>query len=317
MTNRYFNKNLELIIYTTGYHKEGESILILIKSDNITVFSIVIDSYEENDINITYQLLQEEKIDYIDIVCWSHPDLDHSKGISKFLEWIDYRTTIVIGDGFYETKKEWETASPEMYNYIVSTLEKDLRIKKRTKIRKVSTGMHLKSGLFVDARTGIEHEFEISAFAPSDFENLQRNIKNMPLKKNNISVGLVIKLSKIVGVFSADIPNVVFNELTEEDFPKLVDYIKIPHHGSESSGKILRLFSNQPKVSCTTVNVANNLQTLNIINQYKTRVENLYCTNDLRAKEQQDFWGLLKTTFHIDIQTDIKNEVYGNAKLIL
>ena len=46
MDNRFFNNNLELIIYTIGYAIEGESLLILVKADDFVVYSIVVDGYK-------------------------------------------------------------------------------------------------------------------------------------------------------------------------------------------------------------------------------------------------------------------------------
>lgn len=143
MDKNFFNKRLQFIIYTVGYHKEGESVLILIKSDDAVVYSIVIDSYEDER-NITYELLSKEKIDHIDMLCWSHPDKDHSLGISRFLKWINEKTLIVVGSGFYDTFEIWNKADFLMCSYIISELDKDLKSKKRVVIRQATTGMIFK-----------------------------------------------------------------------------------------------------------------------------------------------------------------------------
>ena len=127
MDKKIFNKNLQYVIYTIGYHKEGESVLVFIKTDDVIVFTVVIDSYEEGEINITCELLARENLNHIDMVCWSHPDKDHSLGISKYLKWIDERTIILVGDGFVETQENWKDADGIMYDYIDSELKKNFK----------------------------------------------------------------------------------------------------------------------------------------------------------------------------------------------
>ena len=316
MDKIFFNKSLQFIIYTIGYHKEGESIVVLVKSDDAVVYSVVIDSYEEEK-NITCELLIKEKVDHIDMLCWSHPDKDHSFGVSRFLDWIDERTLIVVGNGFYETREVWHKADEQMFLYIDSELNKDLRTIKRTIIRLAATGMTFKKSSFTDARTGNGYLFEISAFAPSDYQILRRNVKGMDLPNNFISVGLVIKIGEIMSVFGADVPDVVFNSLTGDDFPEYIDYIKIPHHGSKNSSSILRLFGKKAEVACTTVNVVNHLPDKSVLDGYKEKANRIFCTNDLSIDKQQNFWGLIKTTFDVADEKEVLNNTYGNAAEVL
>lgn len=138
-------------------------------------------------------------------------------------------------------------------------------------------------------------------------------MKGMGLPNNFISVGLVIKIGEIIGVFGADVPDVVFNSLTGDDFPEYIDYVKIPHHGSKNSSSILKLFSKKAEVACTTVNVVNSLPDTVILDKYKEKANRVFCTNDLSINEQKNFRGLIKTTFSVADENEVLNNTYGNA----
>lgn len=308
---------MKLVIYLIGYSKEGEAVLILVKADNVTRYSIVIDGYKVEEQNVVCDLLKSEGLTNISMFCWLHPDRDHSVGIEDYIPFINRDTRIVVGDGFSETKEKWEKGNETMYRFIEEEFNKMLSRKDRVEIRKVCKGMNLKKIKFTDVRTGIEYPFEVHTFAPSDYLNLRREMKGMNLINNDISLGLDIKVGSMSAVFCADVSNVIFHSITNEDFPELVDYIKIPHHASSSSDKVLNVFSNKAEVACTTVNTANKLPDNNIIDKYKRKAKRIFCTNDLLKEEQSTTYGVVKTTFHIDQRKEITNDLYGNAKEVV
>lgn len=219
MDNIYFKESLKLVIYTVGYSKEGESLLILIKADDVIRYSIVIDGYKVEDNNITCQLLEAEKMQQIDMFCWSHPDRDHSVGIEDYIPFMDRNTQIILGDGFEETLSRWKDSNAAMYEFIGSEFEKPLTRKDRIKIRTVCTGMNCKKIKFTDTRTGIEYPFELNAFAPDSYLNTRREFLEMRLLNNEISVGLDIKLGDLLAVFCT-------NDLEKEEQDEMGGVIK-------------------------------------------------------------------------------------------
>lgn len=89
--------NNELIIktYTIGYKPLGESIVILVLADKIVKFSAVIDCFENEERNITLDILNENNIEKVDLICLTHPDKDHCKGLEKILDKYDNTTKIL------------------------------------------------------------------------------------------------------------------------------------------------------------------------------------------------------------------------------
>ncbi|WP_277405515.1 hypothetical protein [Lacrimispora xylanisolvens] len=275
MVNKYFNKSLKIENYTIGYSQEGESVLIILKMDEVAIYTIVIDSYNHNN-NITYTCLKKQEIQHIDLLCWTHPDKDHSIGLEDYMEFIDFNTTILVADGFSETKEIWEKANPQIYKLIEKELCKGMTCKNKIKIRKVCQGMVIKKISIVDARNSVEYPFEVSVFSPSDYQTLRRSMRTMKLQNNFMSVGIIVKVGTLVNIYSADTPNVIFNNFDIGEFPEMVDFIKIPHHCSLSSSAILKLIENKPKVACTTVNIMNHLPNKELLNQYKKKLKKYF-----------------------------------------
>lgn len=316
--DKFFKEKLELVIYTVGYAKEGEAIVAIVKMDDVVSYTIAIDGYKVENRNIAFSILEYEKIENIDLLCWSHPDTDHSLGLEDYKKFISNRTKIVVGDGYSQTIQKWDDANPVMNKFIRDELMKDLKRKDRVIIKPVSTGMNLVNENYMNVKTAENFSLKIDAFAPNNYLNLRREIIGDDLIKNNISVGLTIHLGEAVAIFCADVPNVVFNQLNEFEFPTFVEYIKIPHHGSKSSNALLKKIQGQPLVACTTVNAKNSLPNKDILNAYKKMVKKIYCTNDLTKEEQLMEWGVHQTVIRIDAgELEEKSALYGHAKEVV
>ena len=57
MINRFVEESLTLDVFIIGYKPEGESILLVVKSDTVVCFTCVIDCYEFNELNKTIEIL--------------------------------------------------------------------------------------------------------------------------------------------------------------------------------------------------------------------------------------------------------------------
>ena len=73
--DKNFIEKLEMVVYTIGYSVEGESIIILIKRDDDFIeYTVVIDGYKVSSCNKTIDILEDNGIKSIDLLCWTHPD---------------------------------------------------------------------------------------------------------------------------------------------------------------------------------------------------------------------------------------------------
>lgn len=98
--NVYVEKQLTIETYIIGYKNEGEAILFFIRADGGISFSGLVDCFQTDDIHKVKEILERNGIQSLDFLCWTHPDLDHSKGLKEMVE--DYtssKTCIWIPEG--------------------------------------------------------------------------------------------------------------------------------------------------------------------------------------------------------------------------
>lgn len=94
-------KNVRLRIFVIGYSDQGESIVTLFMDEHEHVFyTMVVDCYAKGDVNKTKELLDKFHVVHIDLLCWSHPDKDHSVGVDTLIEnFCDDRSYILVPYG--------------------------------------------------------------------------------------------------------------------------------------------------------------------------------------------------------------------------
>ena len=315
--DKYFKNSLELEIYNVGYYQEGESIVLFIKTDGIVVFCLVIDGYRVNNVNLSKKILIGKNIETVNMFCWSHPDLDHSLGVDDFIPFLSEESSIILSYGYEKSIDKWENANIKMNQMICKELGKRLSIKKRIDVRTVHEGMSLYQQKFVDVRNSFEYKCDISVFSPFSRMILNRVVNNKDIENNIMSVGLCVKIGEKSIVLCSDVPDVVFNNLREDDFPEFVDYLKIPHHGSINGSIVIRKIKNTPDIASMTVFTNNNLPNSEVIKEYRKKVNQVFCTNDLSKNKQDTFFGIHKCIYRIDKVDNksnmVSNYLYGNA----
>ena len=63
-------------------------------------YTMVVDCYAKGDVNKTKELLDKFHVVHIDLLCWSHPDKDHSVGVDTLIEnYCDDRSCILVPYG--------------------------------------------------------------------------------------------------------------------------------------------------------------------------------------------------------------------------
>ena len=79
---------------------EGETILFFIRADGGVSFSGLVDCYRSKDIDIVSSVLRESGVKKLNFICWTHPDLDHSKGLKEMIkQYSSSDTNIWIPEG--------------------------------------------------------------------------------------------------------------------------------------------------------------------------------------------------------------------------
>ena len=321
------NEQLYVEIYTIGYEPMGEGIVIKIKDEENTFFCGVIDCFEIEKLNKTLEIVKNEKID---LICLTHPDEDHCKGLEKVLKLADSNTKILYPDSMlyydYKSKESAYKVITEISKFLIKYRNNNNKPKM---ISCVGTQKIINDINFFDARRGGIYNLEINTFTPIT-SIIDRKIANTILDNvilgdidnNKLSIMMSITIGRLKLLFCGDVEDDTIIELNkyigkeENDFfYDIIDYIKIPHHGSDNSVEMFRLLSNVNKVSnsISTVYRSSRLPNREILERYKRKKGKIYCTGNIEKNDDLNNYGIVKHSFDI-INNTVKTELFKNAQ---
>lgn len=303
-------KSLYLEIYTIGYNYEGESILLILRVDGIIKYSCLIDACIQNDDDILYELLSENGISKINCICWTHPHADHTRGMLKLIDqytdnttklcYPPYITGLNLGDKNNEIS--------EIIKLIISEAGRDKRKStNRPNMEPVSTRCELHYDVFmVDKKPCI---FKITALTPALDMCERRFILDNGCEINDFSVSLLVECGGVNIILAGDIEDDAINKVKRHHIPAKVDYLKIPHHGSEGSLDILNWIDQSIAMAVTTEFSKKKLPRETAINRYKLKTNELYV---IKRTESEFNYGYTKSVCDILlnlIEHDSKGDV--------
>lgn len=287
-------------IITIGYQKQGESLIILLinRLDDSVLYSIVIDSFRRNSTNKTIDLLKANKVAALDMLCWSHPDFDHSCGIEDILNQFCNDTTRVITPiSFWSDDYQIKAFTPN--DREIKFVKKIREINRRTKCslhpKAVSQGgcdlVGMLNLVTIDGDIKVKVEI-VAPFIDSlkgEIDDFIANPKNKQPSRNQTSVTILLEVGPYRLVFPADLPNREI-ELMNEDCVTDPVFLKIPHHGSDSSIKMTDYLSpNSNMMACCTVYKAtkkgSELPLTDVIKRYRDCCETVLCTGSDRRHD--------------------------------
>ncbi|GKX66203.1 hypothetical protein [Inconstantimicrobium mannanitabidum] len=301
-------KDLFLEIYLIGYNSAGESILFLIRSENPEkqiIFSGVIDCYEENKINKTIELLDKFNIEKIDFLCWTHPDDDHSIGIDKiFDKYSDKNTRIIIPQSLLELSDKLDDKTRSICENIGGKVKKK-RDTQMYDVVEAQANMKLLN-LSIGSEDRLKpYKFCITSISPF-YDLVLSQYDNKELKNNHFSIGLLMECEGINLLFTSDIEKRTIKRFYDNiSLPEEIHYIKIPHHGSKKSRPFLDYLEfsgiNNTLISCSTVYSNCKLPDINLLQDYKSKSQKLFCTNcEVKTKNSgKDGYGILGVRINI------------------
>lgn len=309
---RIVYKSLTIEVYVIGYKTIGESIVIFIKCDSNIVFSAVIDCYCYNHINKTDEILLLNNINKINYLCWSHPDEDHSAGFDVIFEkYVDSNTLVNIPENVEINSFQCSQKVIELFNKL-----KD-NAKGRENKYKVYTVSDSKDLLYNQDDLNFIYNnksfiLEMKSFAPNS--NLLRlDSLNENFEKNNHSIAFILNLGENALLFTGDIENPTIRLIHPKNIPNHIDFIKIPHHCSNTSDIFLSLFD-KAKVACTTsyVRGKSNHPSIDLLKQYTKKCEQIYMTSSNNRDYNQNNYGIVHITLDV-LNNIIHSNLEGNA----
>lgn len=312
-----FNDSLILDVYLIGYNGIGESIIFIVKADDKVSYTGVIDCYEYNGLNKTIDILRAEKIKFINFLCWTHPDEDHSLGIDKILKYANKNSLIFLPEDIDGSELQYNDRIKDTFSIISRILGR----KRNFNVMSVSDSKNLDERKYKGYIGKSEiYPFCIKSISPNSSLLRKRKLsQRQSLHKNDYSIGLILSLGEFDLLFSGDIENTTINNLRLESIPSKFNYIKVPHHTSKSSSNLLKILDGnlESEIACTTSYSQYNLPDVNLIKKYSYYAQKFYCTDCINPSKMidEDF-GIVKVTFDIVRSVALINK-QGRAEEIL
>ena len=313
-------------IYTIGYEPKGEGIVLKIKDGNKTVFCCVIDCYEIENQNETLKLIQDESID---LICLTHPHEDHCKGIEKILEKANSSTTILYPnymlDEKYRNKKDANNTIEKISKILIK--RRDNNSKPRT-MACVGRQCIMDDIKFFDIENGGKYGMYVNTYTPLSVVLDKRKAKEFlgentigDIQDNNLSIMMSITIGRLKLLFCGDTEDETITELNDvvnkeegHFFNGVIDYVKIPHHGSDGTLEMFNLLSNVNTVSnsVSTVYRISKIPKIKVLEEYRKKRSKVYCTGHIDKDENISNYGIVKQRFDI-INETVKSELIKNA----
>lgn len=302
----FFDKNLYFILYTVGYHSEGECIIFFVFANDMICYSGLIDCYESISKSVVVDILKKNGIRKLNFICWTHPHDDHTKGMSKILDnWCDKNTQFFIPEIPIQSYNLYSEESKEVYERVMKIHKK--KDETNMCIKHIANDTILEKIIFSEPG-GREYLFQITSYAPistllKDFE-IRAACKDVIKKGGNLySIGLKIEFGKFVMLLGGDVENHTWDRISKYAIPDVIDYIKIPHHASSTGGNLLSKIgkNNVPQVAVSTVFRKHSLPNTFTLKAYKNvGVKDVLVTSDINdSKSEGCGYGIIKTEFDI------------------
>lgn len=319
--NKFHNKILPFLeklkfnIYVIGYKGQGESIVFTLENDYNIIYSGVIDSFEKENINETINLLNEElNIEKLDVLCWTHPHEDHTKGMNNLMaNYTSDKTKIIYPANIYNIKQENEhmkKTSDELRKIILSKKHK------KPKLYPVN-GYKLVDRRQLGNQPGKSYELSVVALTPVSEVLERRILQGKKDNPNDYSISLLVSIGGVSFLFGGDIQDITIRKVDTDYLPDKIDYVKIPHHSSKHSLALLNWFNkaNKSSISCTTEYSSSNLPDNRVLEQYKLYFNEIYFTN--KNDETCQGVGVIHTVYDIidnSFLTNTKKDAYAIHK---
>ena len=238
-------KDFIVKVFVVGYHSQGESIIVLFydKSNDSVFYSIVIDCFQKRKVNKTVDLLNECNIKTINVLCWSHPDNDHSWGLDKIIgHFCGKGTKFLYPYGIETSNLLFDTYIERYQRKYIDLIESKVKDKR---LESLPQSISMKNFNCVDSfslSTGLENiDIELLSLSPFGEQLRHKYLKDKyTLCKNDFSIVLSLHVGEYVFLFTSDIENENIRNLRDKEFRNPV-FIKIPHHGAASSNEMVDL----------------------------------------------------------------------------
>lgn len=309
----YFEKDLCIETYIIGYKNEGESILFFVRADGGISFSGLVDCYKLDDVDKVKDILQENEIEKLDFICWTHPDLYHSKGLVDIIKnYVSQKTNIWIPEG---VDAQEITCSKDVKELFIQLKKCMIDMDAEYNVYSASDRKDMMGYNSICFQKGVDiFPLEIISYAPNSKIIRKQNYTDKFIK-NDRSVFFVLALGSARIFLTGDVEDSTIEKIPSNFFEKHIHIMKIPHHGSDSSDKMLDLGWQVCDVACSTVyrKGHSDLPLANIMKRYSEVSQYLLCTGKADRTKETEKYGIVKIVTDI-IENSFSTYTEGNAE---
>jgi beta-lactamase superfamily II metal-dependent hydrolase len=311
------NSNLQLHIYVLGHYPMGESVLLIVYEKNTKKVhkSILIDCFERDDVNVFTSVLDYYNIGGLglDFVVWTHPDKDHSVGFEHIIgRYTNHKKTLYLLPDGVDREINVSLESKKAFDAIAQRHNIVERI--NTSNRRDYPLVYGKE-LFVDGYTD-SINFEIEVLTPFADRTFNKTECCRGFCINELSISLLVKFGKLNFYFGGDSENPNISLIQEEKLKNL-DFIKIPHHGSNSADKLINIIEScndgvrlATSVSTCFVHGRSKLPEMAVLERYKKLSNSIFLTD---RDNRTDQYGMWQFVFDVVEQRLYKPKPQGDA----
>lgn len=327
--NKYRSNNdsfdvtkLKVKIIVIGYGLYGESTLVLLMNEDVAFYAIVIDSYHyKHDkiknspyINKTIDLLVKNGVKRLDVLCWTHPHDDHSKGIPRLIKkFCDSDTKILfpiyLEDNEKDIVKYGDTSK--------QNLKSILRVNREHKGLATPIGVPDKGEENIDEFNVLDiYNSELVACVRIDAltpissmltEYVNEALCNDP---NELSIALVIDVNGYSFYFGGDTTNKHINHSKQLKMSRC-KFVKIPHHASKTAKDLVDYLPPMLDGVCTTVYKRGkaDLPDNSVLRLYRPYGADIYSTN--MHKRDDVAYGIIEYVYDFSMgipEVEIKSD---------
>lgn len=236
-------ENLIVSIFVIGYKNIGESIIVLFRDvydgNDIVIMSMVIDSYEKEELNLIRKILLKYNVNKLDFVCWTHPHYDHSPGIDTLIRDMFHDDIVIFSPKFYygnlmpDMLKSECARTQEIFDNIWKLVEKHPNFSQIWRTISANGDATHQYPMQLLTRDGTcKKDINLYFLTPLASKTDMYATKGKEFSKpNELSVSFILSIDGYDFFFGGD---------TENDHAKGIDneiiqdmrWIKVPHHCS-------------------------------------------------------------------------------------
>lgn len=311
------HSNLRVKIFVIGYKNEGESIIILFMDTQDkkcpVKYSIVIDCFKYKNKNITDEILRYYSVKTLSMLCWTHPDLDHSIAIDTLIKkYCKESTQILLPEHFYNMPNDIVTINNKELKNAVDKIFSLNRLKRKTVSNVSATPggySEVKSLKFTGVDGNIETSINVITPISSILANYVKEGK-CNINKNELSISVIINIDGYYLYFGGDTIDKHIDAINA-DYLGECRFIKIPHHSSTTSMHLTNYLPQKIDTACTTIFSKYALPNTAVLQTYCS-MGKIFATGE-NSKKKCDY-GVIEYEYDFSkTEIDINVHLYGNA----